>query len=497
MVPNSCQAQRNLSVVVMILLLITVCGCSKFAEQRKTHYFNQGKELYDQGQFKKAMAEFKNALAFDEDYFDAVYLMGLCYYNDGRYDNAKKIFAKAVVLRPENIEVRLLLVDCLLELGRWGRAMLESKEFIDHKEYREKAIYNIIKASIKNSRIEWIPDDILQEFLDQKYDDARLSCLLSEMYARRGKFDEALEILNIVESRHNDCIDAMLFLADNFLENSQHDRYISLYRRIIQKAQDPFMYQTKLAEYFSSRGMQHEEEALLQDMLDQYPDRSLVSNRYFEFLLHYKHYERAKVFLQTCYHDRPDSIEKTKKLIRLYSVQGNYDKALAEADMWITLTDPASRQHTEAQAVKAEILFKKEAYKEAKAIVQNVLSKERMHIGALFLSARIDMVNDNPLQAIGLLRLLSSINRTDPKYSYYLGLAHLMCDDVVMAEKAFVDALELDPTHHESLEKLADIAFKTDSYIVIRNRLDVYLKSGGKEEDIHNILQRLSEIVKE
>ena len=83
------------TIFILVFALLICCGCNSFLEQRKQHYYKKGQKLYEEGEYIEAVDEFNKALAFDQGFAEAIFMIGMCRFNQEEYDKAIDLFAKA------------------------------------------------------------------------------------------------------------------------------------------------------------------------------------------------------------------------------------------------------------------------------------------------------------------------------------------------------------------------------------------------------------------
>lgn len=93
---------------------------------KKTDFFEQGKQLFDKGEYKKALINFLNALKEHENWPDIRNYLGLTYNMLSDMKESEKQFLKAIELNNEYVEAHLNLALTYNEMGKLEHA---SREF--------------------------------------------------------------------------------------------------------------------------------------------------------------------------------------------------------------------------------------------------------------------------------------------------------------------------------------------------------------------------------
>jgi predicted Zn-dependent protease len=468
------------------------CGCDRFYEQRKQHYFNKGKELYEKGEYKDAAREFKNALAFDNKYFDALYMRGMSFSKHGNWKLAKEGFKAAIAERPERMDVRLAYIENMLKYGKgYKLAYINANRALEIDRHNKEAMYLKVKGLIKRRRGAEVDDaeSEISLLLNQDCNDHRIYCLLAEIKILRGKLTEAEEILKQHYTADEDWTSAMMFLAERYEREWKNEQVVEIYEEIIGKVEDKYPYQKALADFFRKVGEEEEEEKLLREMVRSYPDVFQVKSNLIDFLLYYDRAEEAEKLILSETEKAPENFTLIKMLVKLHKKSGNMEKAIGMAKKMLAAIEEDSIQYFEMENIIAGLYFQNGNYKVSKFISRGVLEKSPKDIQARFNLCRIELKGGDVVWAIGGLRQLASENPNNPKYYYYLGLAHELKGEEIMAEKAFCDSLDVSPGYKDALLKLSDIYQTRGYYSELKSRIKNYLKVKPKDEAMLSLLE--------
>ncbi|MBI5644238.1 MAG: tetratricopeptide repeat protein [Deltaproteobacteria bacterium] len=111
-------------------------------------HYNLASLYQEIGRYDEAIREFKEVLRVDPANAQAVYNLGLSYKAKGMAEEALTEYAKALKLRPDYIEVRYALGDAYKDAGRADEAIENYLVFIDsapehYRQYKDAAAYKI------------------------------------------------------------------------------------------------------------------------------------------------------------------------------------------------------------------------------------------------------------------------------------------------------------------------------------------------------------------
>jgi tetratricopeptide (TPR) repeat protein len=112
-------------------------------KKRAREPYNEGLELAEQGDYVDAIQQFKESLAIEPDFIDAVYNLGVTYQKISQYDRAREQFEDAVRLRPEDPEYRFARGTCFFHLDRFGPAAADFEKVMTLDPSHTKALYSL------------------------------------------------------------------------------------------------------------------------------------------------------------------------------------------------------------------------------------------------------------------------------------------------------------------------------------------------------------------
>ena len=124
----------------IILLVVSLAGCSPSFDPKAEEHFRQGIEYERQDNDALAMQEFTKAIEIDPDYTYAYYNRALAYYRNHDYANSIVDYNKAIELSPDNVYWILERGFVYMKNGEPDKAILDlerGKELGVPSEYKE------------------------------------------------------------------------------------------------------------------------------------------------------------------------------------------------------------------------------------------------------------------------------------------------------------------------------------------------------------------------
>ena len=119
-----------------------------------THYCQLGQGYMEKGEFFKAIAKLKEAIALDPSCVDACLRIGHCYEKLKKYEEALSYYEKALELDPSRVEIRYSLGVSLQLLGLQGEAEKEYLKVLESNPDHIMARNNLAAVYLKGGRKE-------------------------------------------------------------------------------------------------------------------------------------------------------------------------------------------------------------------------------------------------------------------------------------------------------------------------------------------------------
>ena len=122
--------RRILTACAVCLTIVSVAGCSKDPNVEKQEILARGNALFDEGKFREAVVEYRNAIKVDEQFGEARYKLAESFAKLGDLRSAYREYVRAADLLPENAEAQV----------KAGTLLLLGGQYEDAKSRAQKAI---------------------------------------------------------------------------------------------------------------------------------------------------------------------------------------------------------------------------------------------------------------------------------------------------------------------------------------------------------------------
>jgi tetratricopeptide (TPR) repeat protein len=120
---------------------------------------DQGKVLYDAGQYEPARQIFESILAGEEDDEDALYYLGKIYFDHSDLDGAKDYLENLVDLRPDNAEYQLALGNVYGQKARTSGFFISKKKWAGRWKDRLELAFELDSNNVEVR--EWLAGYLL------------------------------------------------------------------------------------------------------------------------------------------------------------------------------------------------------------------------------------------------------------------------------------------------------------------------------------------------
>src|SRR5215813_3621616 len=117
-------------VRVLILscsLAVVLVGCSRDPNVRKQKYFESGQRYYDEGKYREAIIQFRNATQVDGRFTEAHYQLAQSYQKVQDWQRAYAELFRTLELDPENYKAHVDIANLLSADGQ----VKEAQEHVD------------------------------------------------------------------------------------------------------------------------------------------------------------------------------------------------------------------------------------------------------------------------------------------------------------------------------------------------------------------------------
>lgn len=465
--------KKNSAILSIAMGVLFLTGCHTQEETAEKH-LDKGKELFEKGEYDKAILELKTSSQAEDQRGDTYYYMALLDEKTNNFKSMKQNLLRTLELDANHLEARQKLGKIHLLFGDLDKA-LEQAEFILTKK-PDDANARLLKASVymsqsKRNEAAEIVDNVLK--VEQKNIDA-LS-LKAALHFDADDFDKALDTINIALAIDNKNLPLRLFKIKIYAKKNNIDGVISDYKELINIYPDAENFKLSLASIYSMTDKLDLAEILLRDIVEKYKDKLEPKISLLEFL-------NAKVkdrvvpefdkMVTNAGQQSPVILELSK-----WMLASGYGDAAANGLKKVADLERNSNIGLTAQTILAEIALNNKQLAEVENTLNAILQVNSDFVDANLLKSRLLLTQNKVDEAIELLnKVVWTKNDSDNAYML-LGQAYTLKRDQKQADKNFKQALDLNPANLGAFVPVYGSYLQANQKETARQYLDKALKA--------------------
>lgn len=496
---------------VLFLVLAILCVSCGSVEKKRMKFYNRGMELYEAGDYVRALLEFKNVIQIDPEYSDAYYMAGMTALKEKEFIKAFGYFKNTVDRNPRHDkshrrlallyieadalgkaagEVDLLLAHdpadqdnlilkarLLLALGKTGESLelLESLQFsaTPPREYYV-ALHKALTKAGEKEKIE----AMLGAAIGAYPREIPFRVLAVGHYADARRYPEAEAMMKAIIELDPETLVNKMTLASIYWQAGKKDEVGDYFAELTAEDRENEELWIEIARFYAKE----QEPELVEKTLDQ----AIAENQrsfalYFEkknFLLAAKRTAEAVELLKKCLTlDRdpaaPGIMDAHLALAGISLTAGENDEAEQHVD---AVLEQNSRS-VEGNFLKGQLNLGRGEAESAVANFNLVVNERPDWTRAALFLAQALSANNQPELALDSLQQAQQKNPNDPDLLLALARLYNMNQDFEQAEKKLVKLSGLDRKNPQYQRHLADFYLAGKRYEEAEN---IYRSLTGK-----------------
>lgn len=421
---------RNSLLRLTLIIGVGLLAACDTAEERAEKHFQTALEHLENDDIERATIEFRNVFKLNGTHKEARLAFARMQRERGATPEAYGQYLRLVEQYPDNLEGRQALADMALQNGDW-----------DEVERHGRAAAEIA------------PDDMQARAILAALE-YRAATNDQNSAAQVAAFESAQSLL----AEDPDLISAHQVVIDKLIQDRDWPAAVDALDAALQAAPDfTTLYTMRLA-VLAEMDDTDSIEAQMLEMTKRFPDDPNVDALLLNWYLTSKDFAAAEAYMRSEIEPDADSPDSHIRLIRFLNDYRSPEAALAELDAALTTSGPHDTAYRALRAVftyesgnpKAaiaelqDVLASAEPSAEtdnikttlarmlnttgntdqAKALVEEVMASDARHVGAIKLKAGWLIEDDNPGDAIALLRVALGESPQDAQLMTLLASAH-------------------------------------------------------------------------
>jgi predicted Zn-dependent protease len=409
-----------LGIFTLFVLAALLSGCFRDPNVRKHKYLESGQKYAAQGKDKEAGIQFFNALKIDKNFADAHYALAQTYLHLGAFSSAFGELEKTVDLQPGNIKARIDLGNMLLAGGK-----------IDDAQAQASAA------------------------LSTQPNNADVHALLSRIANHRGQKDVALtEIHRAIDLAPKEASlheTLALQVAGDVTQGATVEAELKKSIELDPKSVNPML--LLAAFYLKNNRMQDAEHACWSAVAAD-PKSLSVRESLVQVVLRENDQPRAEQILRQTSSELADNPQGVRILADYYQRTGQIDKSKVE---FASLAKKYPK-NLPVQEGYVNILLQTKDLGTAQTVIADLLKNHSKDPQVAVLNGIFLLNSGKAKDAVMALQGAVINAPKDAFIQYWLGKAALAKGDPSLAEKSFLQAVQLNPRSVDAQEELARMA---------------------------------------
>lgn len=474
--------------LLLVLMLGMAAGCGSSADSA-ADYVESGNEFFDNGNYDKARLEYKNAIQIDPRQAEPYYRLALL---DEQSKNWKQMFANLTTveqLDPNHVDAQIKLGRLYLLGGKLDEAMTRADKALSLKP--ESFDGRILKASIlakeqKFDQASKLLAEVAKDYPDHK-DILSLEVLILK---DKGQLPAALAKAQEAVEKYPEDLSLRLIELSLYNEMKDYKGMANVYEEILERKPDEREVVLSYAKLLVSQLDRYDDALnILQSFLKIHPDDA-EAQQFLLGLINQKNPQEALTKLDEMIKAAPENYDLRFAKAALLDKNGDVDGSVSELNR-IVEEDPQGINGNKARVMLASYYASKQDFNKARELAQAVLDVAPEESGALLVRAKLDLIDQKYDQAVTDLRTVLRNSPDSDEAMILLAQAYQKQGSEALAEDSFRQALAANPYN-------ATAALTVSSMLVQESNYDkaeqVLVTALDKNPTNATLLQQLTEV---
>lgn len=450
-------------------LLFSAC---ESPEESAENQLQKGKELFEKGEYEKALLELKTSNQ-ESNQSETYYYMALLDEKSNNFKAMRENLLKVVEMDPGNIEARQKLGKVNLLFGDLDKALEQADYLLKINANNEEA--KLLKASIFVRQNNKSPaNELIDSVLAINPKNVDALSLKAAIFFEENKINEALGQINAALLIDTKNLPLRLFKIKINAKQNNIDSVVEDYQKLIELYPDADNFKLSLASIYSMTDKLEPAEALLRQMVANKKDSVEPKIVLLEFL-NAKKKDRVVSEFQLMLTEAKEKPIIVLEISKWMLVSGYAEEALKGLQQVIELENNSNIVLT-AKSIVAEINLNNKEFDKVEHAVSEILSANSDFIDATLLKARLLLIQNKADEAIEILnKAIWTKNDSDNAY-VLLGQAYALKRESKMADQNFKQALDINPANIQAFNPIFNSYIQANQKEIARQYLDKALK---------------------
>jgi tetratricopeptide (TPR) repeat protein len=451
-------------------MLLSAC---ESPEKSAESSLQKGKELFEKGEYDKALLELKTSTQ-EGNQSETYYYMALLDEKSNNFKAMRENLLKVVDMDPNNVEARQKLGKVNLLFGDLDKAAEQADFLLKVNSNNEEA--KLLKASIlirQNNKPQ--ATELIDSVFNANPKNIDALSLKAAILFEENKMDEALNQVNtalLIDSKN---LPLRLFKVKIDAKQNNIEGVIEDYKKLIELYPDVENFKLSLASIYSMTDKLQPAEDLLRQMMVDKKDNVEPKIVLLEFL-NAKVKDRVISEYQSMLAESKTKPNVALEISKWMLVSGYQEEASKGLNQVVEI-EKNSNIGLQARSILAEINLNNKEFDKVESAVEEILSVNSDFIDATLLKARLFLMQNKADEAIEILnKAVWTKNDSDNAYML-LGQAYALKRDSKQADQNFKQALEINPGNIQAFIPVFNSYLQANQKEIARQYVDKALRA--------------------
>jgi len=427
-------------VITVMAAIFFGAGCTS-KEESSQKYINNGKVLFEQGDYAKARVEFLNALQIDPALSESHYYLALIFEKNKSWALMYRNLIKAEKLDSTSVATKIKMAQLLLQTKNIDEMLEKTDEILVLDEKNAEAY--LLKAAAYLSINDLNAAKINLEKakgLKGAYD--KIAGVEAGFYKKKGDLDKALNIVDVALATTETPKPLQLLRIDILTQMENTPELEKTYRRLMSNDPDEMFFLYSLVTLLERDDRLSDAEKQLNHFIKGNPENTTVKLKAVDIVA-INDPDRANALLNEYLMEEPDNSTLRFALINQQLLSNKKEQAMGLLGE-IAKSDDVN-DATKAKAIMAEQQLLDGKIESALNLVNSILQRDHNNEYGLLVRARIYTVQENTDLAVNDLRVILRNNPDNEDALLLLGNAYDINGSDQLADDAFRQVLDINP----------------------------------------------------
>lgn len=497
-----------LNAIAFFLSVSILQGCTP-PDEKKLQYFNNGKALYEKGDYVKARIEFSNALQFDPKFSEALYMRGMVELRKNNVRNAYSDLYNSTQINPQNVPAQIELIKLFLLTKNFDKAkdkiseletlfptnndflLIKARYLFQINDFQncEKLLLSLIESGFKNDESHVLlsyallkqkkiqeAEKILLEAKQNFQTSVSIKTSLVNVYDIQGKKEETKQLLLELLSSEPDNNNHKFAYAKFLFKTGNKDEAVQFINNTYMKHVEDISFLTNSVQLLNATNNADVSEKLLKMALESNKENFEIRHMLGVLQSSKGQYQEAEqIFLDCLKLDKnpgnPKIIDTNILLAQLYYNTGNIEKSKIFTNTVLT----NNKKSTQALLLKAQMDFLEGKLDDAITGYRTVIA-DRPNSAELYIQlSEIYLKNSQRELAISTLREAQKILPNNGKIQITLARLYIQHKDFISSEDILKKFVESSPNEINGYVELAKLYAIQKKYDLSENQLLTFI----------------------